>query len=144
MMRVAPWLCVTWLVTGPVQAGIPNPLPVQMRQYTAELDQLEKTFFFYRDKGDQFGEAFWQASKRVAKRNSPDIIAAVMLRARKWTDEEGLIFVSLVSLLPRRPTLAILHAYEHSSRESDRVWANEFMIEFEADDTKESTQRYSR
>jgi hypothetical protein len=123
---------------------IPSSSAEQMRRYTAELDKLEKTFLVDQRKGDQFGDHFWRESKRVADSNGPDILAAVMLRARKWKDEEYLVFTPLVSLLPRPRTLAILHAYEHSSRESDSNWAREFMIEFDTDDIQEGVQRFSR
>lgn len=111
-----------------------------MHHFTRQLDQLEKTFYA----SDQFGDHFWRESKRIADQNGPDIIAAVMLRGRTWQGEEGLIFSPLIDLLPRRRTLAILRAYERSERESDRVNAREFIIEFEAEDTKEGVRRYSK
>ena len=143
-MRVVATSLLAWLAVSSAYAGIPAPSPEQMRHYTSELDKLEKTFFADRRKGDQFGEHFWRESKRVASRNSPDIITAIMVRARKWTDEEGLIFVPLVSLLPRKAALDVLHAYERSPRDSDRAWASDYITEFDTDDTKKLVQRYSR
>jgi hypothetical protein len=67
-----------------------------------------------------------------------------MLRDRKWYDEEGLLFTALVCFLPRWPTLAILHSYQRSHRKSDRIWATEYLTEFEADDTKAEIRRWNR
>ncbi len=143
-MRYALVLLLACLMTAPAQAQIPKPSAEQMRRFTRELDQLEKTFFDTQRQGQQFGDRFWRESKRVADRNGPDIIAAIMLRGRKWRGEEGLIFSPLVDLLPRERTLAILRAYQRAGRPSDRVWAREFMIEFEAEDSQEGVRRYGK
>src|SRR5947208_15641703 len=108
-------LCLTPLTSlalASAQAGIPKLTAGQLRDYGLERQYLEKTFFADQRKGDQFGEHFWRESKRVADRTGPDIIAAILPYAtkQKWSGEEGLIFVPLVATLPRRQTLAILHA----------------------------------
>jgi hypothetical protein len=128
-----------------IQAGATEePSPQELRRYSRQLDLLEKTFFSDQQKGGQFGNHFWRESKRVAEREGPKIIFAIMIRGRKWTGEEGLIVVPLVSLLPRDAAIATLHECEHSDRESDRIWAREFLTEFEASDTKAGVLRYSK
>lgn len=107
------------------------------------LDELQKVFTETQARDDQFGDAFWRASKRLADERGPEIVHAIMVRGRTWEGEEGLIFVPLVALLPRAPTLKLLKQYEHSERESDRVWARELQIEFEADDTQAGVRKYS-
>ena len=115
-----------------------------MRHLTRELDQLEKTFMDTARAGDQFGDRFWRESKRVADRNGPDIIAALMLRARKWRGEEGMIFIPLINLLPRDRATAILRAYKRSGREPDAQWADEFITEFSDEDVQESVRQYAK
>ena len=67
-----------------------------------------------------------------------------MVRGRTWQGDEGLIFVPLVALLPRAPTLELLKEHEHSKRESDRIWAREMQTEFEASDVQEAVRKYSK
>ncbi len=143
-MRVLIISTLVFIATALAQASVPAPAPQQMRVYERELDQLQKVFFADQQKGDQFGDHFWRESKRVAARNGTDILAAIMVRARKWKDDEYLVFTPLVSLLPRARTLAILHAYEHSSREWESNWSREFMTEFDTDDIQEGVRRFSR
>jgi len=143
-MRAVITSLVVFVGLARAYAGIPVPSPEQMRHYKRELDHLEATFRAEQQKNAQFGEHFWRESKLVANRNSPAIITALMLRARTWTDEEGLIFVPLVSLLPRKAALDVLRAYEHSPRDSDRAWARDYITEFETDDIKELVQQHSR
>jgi hypothetical protein len=83
-------------------------------------------------------------SKRLADERGPEIIHAIMVHGRTWQGEEGLIFVPLVALLPRAPTLKLLKQYEQSKRESDRIWAREFQTEFEASDTQDGVRKYSK
>lgn len=92
---------------------------------------------------DQFGETFWRASKRLADERGTTIIDAVMVLSRKWKDEEGLVYVPLVALLPRSKAIEVLHRYQHSKRESDKVWAGEFITEFGMSDTKAAVAKYS-
>src|SRR5881398_788011 len=138
-MRAVYLALLSSLAFASAQAGIPKLTTEQLRNYRRELQYLEKTFFADQRKGDQFGEHFWRESKRVADRTGPNIIAAILPYATKqtWTGEEGLIFVPLVSMLPRRETLAILHAYERSPREPEHILGREYLTELEADDTKE-------
>jgi hypothetical protein len=144
LFRMKP-LTIALLLLVAVQAGATEePSAKKMRHYSRQLDLLEKTFYADQQKDDQFGNHFWQESKRVAASEGPKIIFAIMVRGRKWTGEEGLIFVPLVSLLPRDAALATLHELEHSHRESDRTWAREFLTEFEASDTKAAVLRYSK
>ena len=118
----------------------PKPEPERLKADATQLDQLQKVFM----STPQFGEQFWHASKRVAGERGPAIIHAIMIRGRTWQREEGLVFVPLVALLPREPTLKLLKQYEHSKRESDRIWAREFQTEFEASDTQEAARKYSK
>jgi len=95
-------------------------------------------------RNDQFGDTFWRASKRLADKRGSAIIHAVMARCEKWHGEEGMIFMPLVSLVPRESALKVLHQYESSKRESDRIWAGEFITEFDMSDTKEAVKKYSK
>ena len=47
-------------------------------------------------------------------------------------------------IAPRAPTRKLLKQYEHSQRESDRIWAREMQTEFEADDTRAMVRKYSK
>ena len=118
----------------------PKPDSDRLKADSRRLNDLEKVF----KSTTQFGEQFWHASKRLADQRGPAIIHAVMVRSQKWQGEEGLIFVPLVALLPRRPSLQILHQYQRSKLESDRIWSREFIIEFEMSDTMEMVARYSQ
>jgi len=104
------------------------------------LNQLQNVFM----STPQFGDKFWRESKRLADERGPEIIHAIMVRSRTWHGEEGLIFVPLLALLPRARALKLLKQYEHSKRESDRIWAREIQTEFEASDTQEMVRKYSR
>jgi hypothetical protein len=142
-------ICLTLLsslVFTSAQASIPELTTEQLRDYTRELQYLEKTFFADQRKGDQFGEHFWRESKRVADHTGPNIIAAILPYAtkRKWSGEEGVIFVPLVAMLPRQQTLAILRAYERSPREPEHILGREYLTELEAEDTEEGVLRYSK
>ena len=116
-------------------AATATPAPERMRQLAAELDHLEKVFM----STPQFGEKFWRESKRVADRSGPEIIHAIMDRSRKWRGEEGLIFVPVVALLPRKAALNLLRQYKRLP-EPHKTWAHEFIIEFDADDVKETVR----
>ena len=72
------------------QARVPELSSQQLRDYTRELEQLQKLFFAT----EQFGDQFWRESKRVADRTGPSIIPALLdyTLKKKWTGEEGLIF----------------------------------------------------
>jgi hypothetical protein len=109
-------------------------------RYTGELQHLEKTFYAT----EQFGDALWRESKRVADRSGPEIIPAILQYGRKWHGEEALIFVPLVALLPRSRTLAILHRMERSARSEERGFAQEFLTELDMPDTQSGVKRYSK
>ena len=72
-----------------------------------------------------------------------EIIHALMVHSAKWKGEEGLIFVPLVALLPRKAALKVLHQYQHSKRQSERIFANECITEFEMEDTEAAVKEYS-
>jgi len=60
-----------------------------------------------------------------------------MERSRNWSDNEGLIFVPLLTSLPRNGTLRRLKGYlNRSNVESDRFWAEEFLTDLNSADTK--------
>ena len=107
------------------------------------LDALVRVFTETQAHGDQFGETFWRASKRLADERGPAIIDAIMVLSRKWQGEEGLVYVPLVALLPRDKALEVLHRYQHSKRESDKLWAGETIAEFDMEDTKAAVAKYS-
>ncbi len=71
--------------------------------------------------GDQFGDQFWRASRRLGDEVGPRLVYAVVVCCRSFQDEMGLIFVPLVVQLPRKAAVKILKSYEHVTRESDRV-----------------------
>jgi hypothetical protein len=130
-------------VTGVLRAGEPTDRKVLLEDQK-RLDGLEQLFKRTQAKGQQFGDEFWRASKQLADETGPRMVHVVMQRASTWQGEEGLVFVPLVALLPRKPTLALLHEYEHSKRSSDRLWAKEFLTELlDMDDTKEAVRSFS-
>ena len=138
-------VCITLLTCvalASAQARIPELSPQQLRDYTRELEQLQKSFFAT----EQFGDQFWRESKRVADRTGPNIIPALLdyTLKKKWTGEEGLIFVPLIALLPRRQTVAILRAYQKSSRQAEHIFGREYLIELEADDVQDGVRRFSK
>ena len=122
-------------------AAAPTPSREAMQRYAQELDRLERMFA---TSPDPLGEPLWRESKRVADRTGPEIVSAVLQRARKWEGEEGLFFVPLVALLPRGPTLKLLRQYQRSPHELERIWAGEFITEFEASDVQEGVRRFSK
>ena len=122
-------------------AAAPTPSREAMQRYTQELDRLERMFA---SSADPLGEPLWRESKRVADRTGPEIVTAVLQRARKWEGEEGLLFVPLVALLPRGLTVKLLRQYQRSPHELERVWAGEFITEFDMSDTTEGVRRYSK
>ena len=117
----------------------PKPSSDAMRRYTRELDRLERLAYSI-----GFDERFWRESKRVADRSGPEIVHAVLPRSHSWEGEEGLIFVPLVALLPREPTLKLLRQYQRSPHELERIWAGEFITEFDMSDTKEGVRRFAQ
>ena len=138
-------VCVTLLVCmalASAQARIPKLTPQQRHDYARELEQLQKVFFAT----DQFGERFWRESKRVADRTGPNIIPALFAYGmkQKWAGEEGLIFVPLIALLPRRETVAILRAYQKAPRRAEQIFGREYLIELEAEDVQEGVRRFSK
>ena len=64
--------------------------------------------------------------------------------SRLWSDEEGLVFVPLLALLPLKSVLNILKHYDKSEVASERFWAAEFRTELDAPGTQEAVQKYSR
>lgn len=133
-------LIATFSLAFPALALRPKPDLERLKGDRMRLDELQRVFV----STPQFSQQFWRASKRLADERGPEIISAVMARAQMWRGEEGLIFVPLVSLLPRGPTLKVLQQYQRSKRKSDRIWAGEFITEFDMFDTKEAVQKYSR
>ena len=97
------------------------------------LDRLEMAYAA----NPQLDDALWSLSRRIAKERGPGIIWAVMERSRNWSDNEGLIFVPLLTSLPRNGTLRRLKGYlNRSNVESDRFWAEEFLTDLNSADTK--------
>ena len=138
MPRVMRNLLVASLcLATPALAASTTPSPERMRKLSAEVRLLENVFMLT----PQFGDQFWRQSKRVADRSGPEIIHAVMHRSRRWRGEEGLIFVPVVALLPRKPALELLRQYKRSP--AYETWAHEFIIELDASDVKESVQHFS-
>lgn len=104
------------------------------------LDALQR--LFEETKDSPSGQEFFRASKRLADERGPNIIHAIMERATAWQDMDDLVFVPLVALLPREPTLKLLHQYQHSKRDSDRRWAGEFLtMQWTKDGVRKCVQR---
>jgi hypothetical protein len=114
--------------------------PKRLKTDNARLDELQ-TFLQSRP---GFDAQFWRASRRAAEERGPEVIHAIMLRARTWRGEEGLVFVPLVALLPRDATRKILNEYGRSKRKSDRLYAREFQTELDSSDIKEAVREHAR
>jgi hypothetical protein len=115
------------------------PTAEQLQHDFSELDRLHRLFV----STPQFGEKFWLESKHVADQIGPRVIYAIMEQSKKWRDEEGLVFVPVVALLPRKLTEEILRDYERSPAKPQRVWAHEFLIELNEPDVVASVRRFS-
>lgn len=89
----------------------------------------------------QFGVQFWRESKKVADEAGPRLIHAVMNRSGGWHGEEGLVFVPVIALLPRKPAARLLREYSHSSEKSKRIWAREYLEEIDAPDVKSTVEK---
>jgi hypothetical protein len=55
-----------------------------------------------------------------------------------------MLFAPLIDFLPRKPALEFLQKYRRSKWTSERVWAGEYITEFEMSDTREGIRKYSR
>ena len=106
------------------------------------LNELEKRFFETQSQGEQFGEAFWRASKRLADERGLAILPAVLERSKVWQGEEGMIFIPLVSLLPSEETVQELKRYQENSDGQTALWAGEFLIELDMSDTRQMVEKY--
>jgi len=135
-------MALLFAVATAAQAQPRLPTNREMHRYDRELDHLEKFCFATNCFSD---ERFWRESKRVADRAGTGIIHAVLLRGRSWPagTETGLMFAPLLDLLPRVSASKLLHEYEQSPRASDRLWAHEYLIEFDMSDTKEMVRKLS-
>jgi hypothetical protein len=127
---------VLFPVTMFIAAALFASPPDQFAQDSAQLDHLEKVFA----STPQFGDAFWRESKRVADRVGPHIIHTLMKRSKKWHDEELLVFVPLVALLPREPALKLLRQYDRD--QSHQGLANEFLFELNMPDVKDGVRKF--
>src|SRR5947207_892370 len=114
-LLTALFVTLALVFVAPAQQTQPNA--DRLKADAKLLEQLQKVFIETQARNDQFGNTFWHASKRLADERGPEIVHAIMVRGRTWHGEEGLIFVPLVALLPRAPTLKLLKQYEHSKRE---------------------------
>ena len=110
------------------------------KRYASQLDHIER---YCRQTNCFSDERFWRESARVARQASPEIVHAIMLRSRKWRDEEGLLYVPLVAFLPRRPTMKILRHYQRSAWEMERIWAGEFITELDEPGTRKAIRALS-
>ncbi|GEM_PF-2517289 len=145
-MKSAVFIILTcaFCALGPRLSAAETPDPKTLSADFKRLDALRRVFAETQAHGDQFGDAFWRASKRLADERGPAVLHAVMARSEEWRGgEEGLVFVPLVSLLPREATLKILRQYQSAKGESARIWAGEFITEFGMSDTREAVRKYS-
>lgn len=106
------------------------------------ITTLKEVFFATQAKGEQFGDEYWRASKRLAEERGPIIIHAVLEDSKSWKGEEGLIYLPLVALLPREEAVKLLKQYQNGSDQQLKLWAGEFLIEFDASDVKEAVGKY--
>jgi hypothetical protein len=89
-----------------------------------------------------FTQEFWILSDEVAQKHGIAVIDRVMERSKKWQGMEGLIYVPMLALLPRKEAVAKLKEYESGTDESNKLWAGEFLIEFEISDTITMVKKY--
>ena len=130
-------LLILLALSGSAVAQPEPPPKAALDRYAKELAHLVQ----YCMRTDCYSDQrYWRESLKVARRTDPGIVHAVMLRSRKWGDEEGLIYVPLLALLPRPAVTKILREWEQSKRELDRIWAHEFLVEFDSDDVKEAVR----
>lgn len=92
---------------------------------------------------EAFGEKYWLLSKEIAQKHGVAVIKAVMQRSPLWQGEEGMIYAPLIALLPREEAIKELKAYKSSPNEKERIWAEEFLTEFEMPDTEEAVKKYN-
>ncbi len=90
----------------------------------------------------EFTWDFWLLSGEVAKKHGVALIPLVMEKSKEWKGEEALIYVPLLALLPRDKTLEKLKEYQSGSDESLKLWATEFITEFNMSDTMEAVKKY--
>ncbi len=79
---------------------------------------------------------YWRKSRQVADEFGIRIIPSVMKRARLYPADERSegpwsMLLPLVAILPRDQTIASLRHYEKSSNKAERLWAHEYLIEFD-------------
>ena len=115
-----------------------KPNPERVKADVKRLDQLQKVFA----STPEFDDRFMRESRRLADERGSEIIHAIMVHGRTWQGEQGLIFVPLVVMLPRAPTVALLKEYERSKRKSDRHWARELQMELELEADNEIARKY--
>jgi hypothetical protein len=89
---------------------------------------------------NNFPREFWKLSKAVAREQGVAVLPPIMARARDWKDEEVLIFVPLVDLLPREQAIKVLNHYKNKGKPWERQAADDFLSEFDMSDTKEAVK----
>jgi hypothetical protein len=120
-------------------------LPLHASDLEADLKRLEalETVFVETQAVDQqFGDTFWLASKKLAEERGVEVLHAVMERSKNWEGEGGLVYVPLVALLPRESAVQLLKKYQEGADKAQKLWAGELLIEFEAEDIKETVSKY--
>ena len=106
----------------------------------AAIVQLEKDLA---KGGGAITDSVWKISKDLGKKHGTALVAPIMERAKKWKGEEGLAFVPMLALLPRKETVKILERYKAGKDESQKLAAEEFLGEFETPDVIEGVKRYN-
>jgi hypothetical protein len=89
---------------------------------------------------NNFPLEFWKLSKAIAREQGVAVIAPIMARAKDWKDEEALIFVPLVVLLPRDQATKALNHYKNDGKPWERQAADDFLSEFDMSDTQEAVK----
>lgn len=128
------------------------PLVSQISEVNPEV--LQKDEVFLKDfaeslrkiqaPDDEIKDQWWLMSKKAAAKTGPHVIHALMKQSESWKGEEVLLYVPLVVLLDRAPTLKLIKEYESSKIEAHRTCANDLLAEFDASDTKAARRKYTR
>ena len=139
------WLAGMALGFQNLHAQIRQPNPETLKQDERFLAALTTSLQQINDvPDDQFYNQFWILSKKAAAKTGPHVIRALMKRSESWQGEEVLLYVPLVILLERAPTLKLLHEYLHSKIEAHRICADNLISEMDMPDTLEAYRKFSR
>ena len=121
-------ISLIWLIVGLGCAKAETP--------DAAVAHVWKAFFAQPDRGDNFSPAFWKYSKSIAREQGVTVIPAILARAKSWKSEEVLVFVPLVSYLPRERAVPMLEKAKATGTPSEVQGATDLLIELKSLDSK--------